>query len=372
MVVVQVLDISLSSDQFVSSVLSFFGVSTFILFLASALPILAVSSMFGYLLARGLSRRLEAVSRVTRAIAAGDLTQRAPVAAQHEVGRLADDVNRMADHLQAAMGGLRQASMKAENALRARQELVASISHELRTPLAIIQAHLEALDSAEAGEAEKQLRAGCAAPGHPARAAQRDRAAGWPGGRPVLAGPRRDGGLAGAVRAHRRGRAGAGRGRADAPAGPTRRPDHAGRGSQARRAPGHGRRRRLRQILENLVRNAVRHTPEGGIIVLSVAAEDPWVVISVADTGEGMPPEHLPHIFERFYRVDQARTRTSGGAGLGLAIVREFVQLMGGQVDVESVPGEGSCFRVRLPSTSAASPADITPPARLPQPSPAP
>jgi signal transduction histidine kinase len=109
---------------------------------------------------------------------------------------------------------------------------------------------------------------------------------------------------------------------------------------------------RLRQILSNLVRNAVRHTPDGGIIVMSVAREDPWVVVSVADTGEGIAPEHLPHIFERFYRADQARTRSSGGAGLGLAIVREFVELMGGKVTVESTVGEGSCFRVYLPSAT--------------------
>ena len=71
--------------------------------------------------------------------------------------------------------------------------------------------------------------------------------------------------------------------------------------------------------------------------------------MAVADTGEGMAPEHLARIFDRFYRVDQSRTRELGGAGLGLAIVREFVELMGGRVTVESTLGEGSCFRVFLP-----------------------
>jgi signal transduction histidine kinase len=106
---------------------------------------------------------------------------------------------------------------------------------------------------------------------------------------------------------------------------------------------------RLRQILANLVRNAVRHTPEGGIIAMAAGTEDQWVVITVADTGEGIAPEHLPHIFERFYRADPARSRASGGAGLGLAIVSEFVRLMGGQVTAASTLGEGSCFRVYLP-----------------------
>src|SRR5581483_6857638 len=109
---------------------------------------------------------------------------------------------------------------------------------------------------------------------------------------------------------------------------------------------------RLRQILANLVRNAIRHTPEGGIIALSAQVEGSWVVLAVADTGEGIAPEHLPRIFDRFYRVDQARTRSSGGAGLGLAIVREFVEGMGGKVTVESTVGEGSCFRVYLPSAT--------------------
>ncbi len=103
------------------------------------------------------------------------------------------------------------------------------------------------------------------------------------------------------------------------------------------------------------MRNAVRHTPDGGIIVLSVSAEDRWVVIGVADTGEGIPSDHLPPIFEPFYRVDQARSRSSGGAGLGLALVQEFVEAMGGQVTVQSTPGEGSCFRVLLPVSAGVS-----------------
>ena len=106
---------------------------------------------------------------------------------------------------------------------------------------------------------------------------------------------------------------------------------------------------RLRQILANLVRNAARHTPEGGIIALAAGAEDQWVVIMVADTGEGIAPEHLPRIFEPFYRADPARSRAAGGAGLGLSIVSEFVQLMGGHVTATSTVGEGSCFRVYLP-----------------------
>jgi signal transduction histidine kinase len=109
---------------------------------------------------------------------------------------------------------------------------------------------------------------------------------------------------------------------------------------------------RLQQILANLIRNAVRHTPDGGIIIMSVSREGEWVLVSVADTGEGIPAEHLPQIFDRFYRADPARSRATGGAGLGLAIVREFVELMGGHVEVESTPGEGTRFHVFLPAAS--------------------
>ena len=117
---------------------------------------------------------------------------------------------------------------------------------------------------------------------------------------------------------------------------------------------------RLRQILANLVRNAARHTPEGGIIALAAGAEEGWVVITVADTGEGIAPEHLPRIFEPFYRADPARSRAAGGAGLGLSIVSEFVQLMGGHVTAASTVGEGSCFRVYLPRVTGAAGAAAT------------
>ena len=103
----------------------------------------------------------------------------------------------------------------------------------------------------------------------------------------------------------------------------------------------------------NLVRNALRHTPEGGLIAVRAERQDSQVVVTVEDTGEGIPPERLPHVFERFYRGDDARDRASGGAGLGLAIVRELVEAMGGAVAVESVLGEGSRFSFRLPVVEA-------------------
>jgi len=106
---------------------------------------------------------------------------------------------------------------------------------------------------------------------------------------------------------------------------------------------------RLRQALLNLVDNAVKYTPAGGRVTLSLHREPEWVRITVADTGIGIAPEDLPHIFERFYRVDKARSRALGGTGLGLSIVQWIAQAHGGQVTVESRPGVGSEFTLWLP-----------------------
>ncbi len=108
-------------------------------------------------------------------------------------------------------------------------------------------------------------------------------------------------------------------------------------------------RQRLVQVLLNLVRNAITYTPDGGIISISLQQVDAaHLALSVSDTGIGIPPEEQERIFERFYRTDASRTRATGGFGLGLAIVRDFVNAMGGTISVESVVGEGSCFRVLL------------------------
>jgi two-component system sensor histidine kinase BaeS len=108
---------------------------------------------------------------------------------------------------------------------------------------------------------------------------------------------------------------------------------------------------RLEQVVGNLVANAVRHTPPGGLVVLSAAAAGDAVSIEVKDTGEGIAAEDLPHIWERFYRGAGA---PAGGAGLGLALVKELSEAMGGAVDVESTPDQGSVFVVRLPAAGAA------------------
>lgn len=122
-----------------------------------------------------------------------------------------------------------------------------------------------------------------------------------------------------------------------------------------------GDRDRLKQALLNLGVNALQHTPAGGRVTLSLARGDKYACISVSDTGTGIAPENLPHIFERFYRADRARSRHGGGAGLGLAIVKRVAEAHNGHVNVMSTPGVGSTFTLwlPLPSETAASVAGI-------------
>jgi signal transduction histidine kinase len=116
-----------------------------------------------------------------------------------------------------------------------------------------------------------------------------------------------------------------------------------------------GDRARLKQVIVNLLDNAIKYTLENGSVRVKVSAEDMTAVLEVADTGTGIPRDALPHIFERFYRVDKARSRQMGGAGLGLAIVKSIVAAHGGEVKVESAEGQGSRFRVELPLTNSKS-----------------
>ena len=101
---------------------------------------------------------------------------------------------------------------------------------------------------------------------------------------------------------------------------------------------------RIHEVLANLVANAIRHTPDGGSVSIKGVVADPWLVIRVTDTGPGIDPELLPHVFERFVKAPG-----SGGSGLGLAIARSLVEAHGGALDVEATGSAGTTFRVKLP-----------------------
>ena len=107
--------------------------------------------------------------------------------------------------------------------------------------------------------------------------------------------------------------------------------------------------KRLEQIVVNLLSNALRYTDAGGSARVAVHADAENALLEVADTGIGIAPEDLPHVFTRFWRGEKSRSRDTGGAGIGLSIVKELVQAHGGAISVDSAPGEGSAFRVVLP-----------------------
>ncbi len=108
---------------------------------------------------------------------------------------------------------------------------------------------------------------------------------------------------------------------------------------------------RLREILDNLLSNALRHTPAGGMVTVTTTTDRTRVVVRVADTGEGIAEQHLPHVFERFYRADRSRSRSTGGSGIGLTIARALARAHGGELHAASDgPGQGAVFTLTLPA----------------------
>ena len=107
---------------------------------------------------------------------------------------------------------------------------------------------------------------------------------------------------------------------------------------------------RMGQVLGNLLDNALRHTPSGGTVTVGAYLQHPWVVITVHDSGEGIAAEHLPRIFERFYRADASRTTARAGSGIGLTIAQALVDAQGGRISAHSDgPGTGATFTIHLP-----------------------
>ena len=296
----------------------------------------ALAGGLGILLGLGLSRGLTApLARLTaaaRRIAGGDLSQRVPQTDSAEMAALGQAFNQMAADL--------------EKVEELRRNMVADVAHELRTPLSVLQGNLRAildgvypleqteiaalydetrllsrlvddlheLAQAEAGQLHLDLRptdlievvqttvanfaVAAEAKGVKLTTDWADETANLP----VLADPDR-----------------------------------------------------LAQIMRNLLSNALRHTPEGGQITVSATVwrtAPPAVRIVVADTGEGIPPDDLPHVFDRFWRADRSRARETAGSGLGLAIAKHLVQAHGGEMGVESEVGRGSRFWFTLPVAS--------------------
>lgn len=291
--------------------------------LGSALAALALAALLGLLLAGLIVKPLREMAAVARRLAAGDYEQRVAVHSRDEVGELALAFNEMAAGLAATE--------------HMRRDLVANVAHELRTPLTSIEGYMEALEDGvfpadpttyrrirdEAARLRRLVEdltklAKAEAPGDWARdRVQLDRLA------------------AQAIEALR--------------------PWFEAEGVtlaaelSAEGATICGDADRLRQALDNLLDNALRHTPPGGRVTVRVQFADGCARLTVADTGHGIAPEDLPHIFERFYRGDKSRARATGGAGIGLTLVKHIVERHAGRIEVESRLGVGSAFTIVLP-----------------------
>ncbi len=295
-------------------------------FLIVGLIVVGVSLIMGLFLSRRISRPLSNLTTAARSVAVGDLDVHVPAQYPGELGELAAAFNQMSEAL--------------ARADELRRNMTADVAHELRTPLSVIRGKLEGvldgvypaspehlepvieeigllthlvedlrlLALAEAGQLSLEKEP--VEIGDLLRDAQ------------VNFGPQAtDRGVTLAL---------------DLPA------------TLPRVAAD---RRRIAQMLGNLITNALRHTPQGGCVTLSAAMLEGGVEIAVADTGGGITAEDLPYIFERFWRGEKSRSRAGGGTGLGLAITKQLVALHGGSIHVESELGKGSTFRFTLPAT---------------------
>ncbi|HET89248.1 MAG TPA: HAMP domain-containing protein [Chloroflexi bacterium] len=289
--------------------------------LVAGLAVLIVGSFQ----ARRIVAPVRELAQAARRVADGDLSQRVRVTSEDELGEMGEAFNRMA------------AELERQHELRHRA--MTDIAHELRTPLSVLQIDIESIEDgltdptpeviaglreevvllkrlvedlrmlslAEAGELQLELE-------------------------PVD--------VAALVRsAVERGRAAA------REKGVTLSADVSGP-----LPPVLGDGHRLIQVLLNLLSNALRHTPPGGQVTVILRSAGQGVHVVVRDTGEGIPADALPHLFERFYRTDQARSRDAGGSGLGLTIARSLVEAHGGRIWAESEPGAGSTFTIALPT----------------------
>lgn len=317
----------------------------FLLLGLGAIPLVAVvppSVLFSYFVMRRTIQRIQTLAVATSTLREGDYTIRVPVVGEDEVAQLQSNFNGMAADLEHAMQALQGERDRVASLLQERRELIANVSHELRTPVATLRGYLETtlmhwddiapvtlhhdvqgmenellqlqtrvdelftLARAELGELKLQC--------EPVdigklvfQIVEGNAPLAWRSSKIEIV--------------------------ADiAPALPLVHADP----------------QRLEQAILNLLHNALHHTSPGGIVALTVLGEPDVLALHVKDTGEGIAPQDLPHIWKRFYQTERTRVHHGGGTGLGLALVKEWVETMGGSVAVESTLDEGSCFTIRL------------------------
>ncbi len=293
-----------------------------------------MAMVLGYFLSSTVANRIHALKAVAGQLAQGNLQARAHVAGRDEVSDLAESFNRMAVQLQAADEKQREID-------HMRADLIAWVGHDLQTPLASIRAILEALADGVVEDpqsvqrylltAQRDVRSLSALIDDLFQMAQLDA-----GGLPL---DREDASLADLISdtlesfselAARQGVTVSGE-------------------AEPALDPVYMDTMLIGRVLNNLITNALRHTPAGGAIRVTARRTARGAEVAVSDTGEGIPPEELPKIFESFYRGEKSRSRLTGGSGLGLAISRGIVRAHGGDITVDSHPGQGSTFTFTIP-----------------------
>jgi signal transduction histidine kinase len=303
-----------------------YGTSDIAIRLIRNLLIISLMGMLiGVLSSRGLAAPLNNLAKAARAVGSQDLSQRIEVEGTNEIREVVVAFNHMAEKL--------------EEAESLRSNMLADIAHELRTPLTVIQGNLRAilddvyqLDKVEVARLYDQTRqlsrlvedlhdlALLEAKEFSLNLAAVDLADVIRGATEIYQPIFDDQEIT--LELNQNG---------DIPEI---------QGDSAR----------ITQCLNNLLNNALRHTPQGGKVKIGLSEEDDWVAFSVKDSGEGIKPEHLPYVFDRFYRVDPDRNRQTGGSGLGLAITKALAEAHGGEISVKSQgAGQGSQFKIRLP-----------------------
>jgi heavy metal sensor kinase len=288
-------------------------------------PAVLLATAGGAMIARAALRPVDEISAIARRITAEDLTRRIPQQGTYdELDRLTATLNEMLTRLDAAFVELRR--------------FAADAAHELRTPLTVLRGGLEVAlrNPRSAAEYERVLRSSLEEVERLVRLSE-----------DLLLFSRVTAGLDGA------------RTSVDLAAVVSDVADLGRRLGQAASVSVHvkealpatvvGDAGALRRALLNLVENAVKYTPPMGRVDIALAGDDRWAVVAVTDTGSGIEPDEIARVFEPFVRLDTARTRETGGTGLGLSIAQAIVVAHGGTIDVQSTPGAGSTFTIRLP-----------------------
>jgi signal transduction histidine kinase len=330
---------SSSGPPVIVRTLAIFGWATVAVLAGASIFAVASSAAVAWMLSRRLVRRLETLGGAAEAFASGDLARRVSEGADDEVGGLARRFNRMADDLQRSMCELEAERDRVTGLLENRRQLVAGVSHELRTPVATARGYLEAALERD-GALPADVRADLETVDAEVVRLQRliedlfSLSRADVGRLDLRLGPVDAGAIARRLA------------ETAAPLAWTRQRVEVVTEIAANLPPARADARRLEQVVSNLLSNAVRHTPPGGLVAVVVTGGPDAIDIEVRDTGGGITARDLPHIFERFYRGSDENG--SAGAGLGLALAKELTEAMGGAITAASTPGEGSRFTVRL------------------------